>query len=564
MVPPNGEIKIQHGQLEFAGASLDFPLPGIPLFPGVNLERIGFGFGLDPTRMTGNGRISVLRLVKLDGRMVIAFPSDRTPFFLKADEVGGGFPGRLYGIAFTRPTIGATAAVIVSIPEIGDLEWVTATSSTSTRATCRSAAGSARRCSTSYSGDINGEANFDEGTINLHGDIQGCVNIDGWQCAGAVANISHAPNSGGGAGACLAVFGVHIGGGIQWAHPTDPIIWPFDGCKWSRFAVTVSASSASSAAVITKQTIKVVRALLSPAIKLYGQGAAPLVRVTGPGGQQLDSPAQGVAVSPGGKIRIIGFHNAQESFTVVGLEHARPGSYTVSALPGSVPFVKVARATDLPDARARANVSGTGLHRILNYNVLSRSGQVVDFYDVAEGGSAKLIGRVRGGGSGQLRFSPAPGRHRRQVVAQFMLQGLGAERLTVATFKPPAPRLGRPSDLRLRRHGRTLTVSWRRVADAAGYEIAITSRTGFQRFASTRATHVAFKGLARWISGVVTVRARDSLRQSDVAQRSFNGTGSPPRVFRSLPHCKVTRHKITCPGYKFHHRARRRKHKHTR
>jgi hypothetical protein len=561
MVPPNGEIKIKHGQLEFAGASLDFPLPGIPLFPGVNLERIGFGFGLDPTRMTGNGRISVVRLVKLDGRMVIAFPSDRTPFFLKADEVGGGFPTRLYGTAFTRPTIGATAAVIVSIPEIGDLELGHGYFLYQYPSYVSVGGGISQTLFDflRFSGDINGESNFNEGTINLHGDIQGCVNIDGWRCAGAVANISHAPNSGGGAGACLSIGPVNIGGGVQWAHPTDPIIWPFDGCKWSRFAVKVSTSSASSAAVTTRQTIKVVRGARSPAIQLFGQGAAPLVRVTGPGGQQLDSSAQGLALSPGGQIRIIGFRSAQESLTVVGLEHARPGIYTVTALPGSVPFIKVARATDLPAARARASVSGSGLRRILHYKVLSRPGQEVNFYDVAEGGSAKLIGRVRGGGSGALRFSPAPGRHRRQVVAQFVLQGLGAERLTVASFKPPAPRLGRPPRLRLHRHGRTLTVSWRRVAGAAGYEVAITSRTGLQRFISTRGTHVTFKRLARWLSGVVTVRALDSVRQSNVAKRSFKGTGSKPSVFHSLPHCKVTRRKISCPGYKFHHHARHHK-----
>jgi hypothetical protein len=146
-------------------------------------------------------------------------------------------------------------------------------------------------------------------------------------------------------------------------------------------------------------------------------------------------------------------------------------------------------------------------------------------------------------------------------VAQFTLQGLDAERLTVASFKPPPPRLPLPVGVHLSRQGRTLSVSWRRVPDAARYEVAVTATSGLQRIVATRGTQVAFTRLPEWLSGVVTVRARDALRQSDVARRSFKGRGSAPRAFGPLPHCHVTTRRITCPGYRFDRHPRRR-HRH--
>ncbi len=319
MVPPNGQVKITHGQLNFAGASVNFPPPGVPLFTGVNLERLGFGFGLDPTRMTGNGLIAVGKIAKLDGRLVVAFPSDRTPFVLRADEVGGGFPAQLYGTKFTRPTIGATAAVIVDLPVLGNLTLGGGYFLFQSPVYVALGGGVDFRILKTIRiyGAISGEANFRDEVVNLHGDIGACVNLVKDVCATAVANVSRGPNSAGGAGACVGVAGIHIGGGIQWAHPTKPKVWPFDGCKWSPFKLDVRATRAQAAGT----TIVVKRGQPNPAVKLYGQGAAPRVHVAGPGGQALDSTDNGLDLSPGGKIRILRYEG-DEDFTVVGLQNA--------------------------------------------------------------------------------------------------------------------------------------------------------------------------------------------------------------------------------------------------
>jgi hypothetical protein len=545
MTPPNGGVKVKNGQLNFAGASVNFPLPGIPLFTGVNLERIGFGLGLDPTRMTGNARIALLKVAKLDGRVVVAFPSARTPFFLRADEVGGGFPAKLYGTAFTRPTIGATAALEVDIPALGELQLGTGYFLYQYPSYVALGGGVDIKLFdvVELNGAIAGEANFSDEVANLHGNISGCLLIVHKVCAGAVANVSRGPNSAGGGGLCIQLGPLSVGGGVKWAHPTDPIIWPFDGCKWSRFKLDVRASRAQAAA---GRTIVVKAGQPSPAMTIDGQGGAPRVHVTGPGGQVLDSTDNGIDTSPGGKIRILRFESPAKSFTTIGLENARPGTYTVTPQQGSVPFATVARAIDLPDAKVSGKVAGVGSKRVLTYNVRRRSGQTVTFKELDKGGTTKVIGTVSNPGQGQIRFSPAPGKGRRTIEAQFELQGMSAERLPVTTFRPPAPTLPSPRGLRVKRARTNVTISWKSVAGATLYEVGVTSKTGFQRFTTTRRQHLVVKQVPKSAAGAVTVRAIDRTRQSVTAAKPLRALAAPTRKFKRLGRCTVAKRKITC------------------
>src|SRR4029077_18355853 len=94
----------------------------------------------------------------------------------------------------------------------------------------------------SYSGSVSGQYDVLKQAYNLHGDIRACLIAVRGICAGSVANFSRGPGGEGGAGACLEVARVHTGGGVQWAHPQKPIIWPLDGCKWSRFKIVIGPS----------------------------------------------------------------------------------------------------------------------------------------------------------------------------------------------------------------------------------------------------------------------------------------------------------------------------------
>jgi hypothetical protein len=549
MTPPNGEVKIVNGHLNYAGATLGFPDPGVPLFAGVNLTSIGFGLGLDPTRLKANAGITVLDLVQLNGTLVAGFPTADHPFVLLRDEVGSDFPANLYGVPFHEPTIGASADVGIKLPEVGTVtlghgyllyevpDYIAVGGGVDYKFLKIIDIG----------GSIDGAANFSDGTLNLHAEAHACLLVIGKLCADAVVNISRGPDSAGGVGGCIDAAGLHVGGGILWKRPFDPIVWPFDGCKWSRFKVDVRPSIAAA----SLRTIVVRRGQPNPALKIYGAGAAPLVRVSGPDGQSLDSTDSGFDHSPGGQIRILRYEGTREDFTVVGLENARPGTYTVSAMPGSVPFATVASATDPPGAKVTARVIGSGERRTLRYAIRKRPDQTVTFWDGSTGGAAKAIGHVRGGGSGTLHFSAAPGDRRRTIYAQFTLDGMSAERITVASYQPPRPTLATPRGLRVTRHKTRLTASWRPVPGATGYEVTLTDRlTGYQRFARSRRPRLVLSRVPLIAGGTVAVRAVDRryARAGLTASVVISRLAMPANRFRKLGHCKLRKRKLTCTG----------------
>ena len=101
MVPPDGGVRIVKGELDYIGASRRL-IPPVTLFPGLDLDKIGFGFGLKPTRILANPiELRVLRFVKIDGRMVVAWPTGGESYQLERDSAqlepdpGGGASRRI-------------------------------------------------------------------------------------------------------------------------------------------------------------------------------------------------------------------------------------------------------------------------------------------------------------------------------------------------------------------------------------------------------------------------------------------------------------------------------------
>jgi hypothetical protein len=378
----------------------------------------------------------------------------------------------------------------------------------------------------SIQGGVAGELNVASGRFNLIGNTRAC--LIGVLCRGATGLVSSR-----GVAACLDVGPVSIGGGVVYS-PFGIRLWPLDGCKWSPFAErNVRGSSEAAIAAQTGESYDVVVDADDPsrAIQLEGADGAPRVRVTGPGGQTLDSPAEAGFVTSGA-LRII--RSEETKLTAVGLQDPRPGTYRIEPLPGSPAVTRVLQAQDPPDAKVTARVSGSGTSRVLSYDVRRRPAQSVTFIEVA-GQDRRPIGTVNGGGRGTLPFSPAPGGGPRTIEAQFELDGLPAERKVVARFSPPSARLGRPGGLRIVRVGTTLRVSWASVAGAAAYEV-VTSTTGAgQRTGRTRGRTVTVGQVPKSSTGRVTVRAVAALRQGNPASASFRATARRATRFGPLP-----------------------------
>jgi hypothetical protein len=220
---------------------------------------------------------------------------------------------------------------------------------------------------------------------------------------------------------------------------------------------------------------------------------------------------------------------------VVGLQNPPAGKYQITLLSGSPAVKRVSEAKDPPAAKVTANVTGKGAKRVLHYKIRKRPAQRVTFTEI-DGKQRRVIGSVTGGGSGKLGWQPAPGVKPRKIEAEFELNGLPAERLTVATVFPPSPTLGKPKGLSIRRHGTKLAVRWKRVAGATGYQVVTdTSCAGGQRTLAAKGHSAQVTGIPQYCAGRVHVRALARLREGRPASKSFRATRKAPTALKRLP-----------------------------
>ena len=521
-----GGIVIRNGRLVSAGATQSFPGPGAEVQPGVRLGRLEFLIRPDPARLVGSGEVRVGSLLGLDGRLVHAFPTEPDPWIFNLEEAGGAFPPQFYGRPHTHKTLTVGADAYVRVPVVGltrlgrgyfvsELPGYTAFGGV---------IGAEFLGVVTLEGKLDGEINAVTGLFNLVGQAKVCV-------ADVVCDGGIGATSSGGSGGCVKLGPVNIGGGVQWRRSDEPFLWPLDGCKWSRFAEpNVRGSRAVSAQAGAPHLVRIARGDRSRAIRLEGRDGAPRVRVTSPRGETLESgPAAGYTL--GGGVRIM--RSERLRTTVVGLQAPDRGTWRIEPLSDSPAVAEITEAEDPPAARVRARVRGRGARRRLTYDIRRRPGQRVAFIESGREGK-RTIGTVSGG-RGSLRFSPAPGRGRRRILAQFELAGMPAERLTVASFTPPSPRLARPARVRARRRGKTLVVSWARVRGAARYEVVLNLRNGAQRLATSRRRRITLRRIVRSDGGRVRVRALAERRQGRPASVRFRARGRVRTRFEPLP-----------------------------
>jgi hypothetical protein len=527
---PPGGVLIRNGQLVRAFANLDFPDPGITLFAGVQLNRIGAGVGLDPTRFLGGAQLTALGIFEINGALVLALPTDATPFILTREENGNDFPANFYGRPYKRFTLALGADASLKVPLLSDpIKLASAYFLYEAPGYVAFGGGVDRDFFDvlSLSGGADGEFNAANGRFNLSGHLRVCV--ADVVCAGAIAYLSSV-----GVGGCVTIdafFGdINIGGGVVY-NPFDIKLWPFDGCRWTRFKDD-NVFEARAAQAGKPITVHVTAGERSQAVALDSVASAARIRVVEPGGTTVESPAgPGTTLTPA--VRIV--RSEQLHQTVVGLVDPKPGDYMIDVLPDSPAVTKVSRATDPPPAHVTAGVRGRGSRRTLAYDILERPQQSVTFVEVS-GVTRRPIGTVSGGGRGTLHFTPAPGSDVRHIEAQFTLDGIRAETRTVASFRPPPTRLGRPAHLRVRRRANTLIVSWRRVPGATGYELVATSPSTGQRVVRARGAHATLRRIALTSTGRISLRATAPMRQGAPASARFRATRRLKTRFAVLPH----------------------------
>jgi hypothetical protein len=272
-----------------------------------------------------------------------------------------------------------------------------------------------------------------------------------------------------GLGVCLSIttdfgFHWHPGFGFDWPPPEVLAGGPVttaagilanlhlisDSCgtgPWVTVNPRARDAQAGRAAVV------VPREQQGAVLSVVGADHAPRLRVSGPGGQTIDTPAQGV-LNTG---RAVAFSNPATRTTYIALFRPRAGAWTLQSLDGS-PIVTVRRGSILADPRVSGRVTGSGSTRLLRYQIKMPAGDDVRLFERAPGGTRQLAVVRRGG---QLRFTPSDAvGSRRAILALVERHGMPVTQLTIARFQAPPPAIGRARAIHARRRRGGVVVGW--------------------------------------------------------------------------------------------------------
>jgi hypothetical protein len=326
--------------------------------------------------------------------------------------------------------------------------------------------------------------------------IKGCANV-------------HAAAGPKGIAACGKVSPFPAGGiRVPW-NPLNFSDWSsWWGCSFSGVKAKVAIAAAAGSA-----RVRVPRGLRRVLLAVRGRGSQPHVRVQGPRGPALTTPAPGQSTASGPGWAAT--RSTSDATTYVVVERPSAGLWTIDELPGSPAVASVAIARPLPQRLARGRVSGRGRTRVLSYRVAQASGTRVTF--VERGGDPRAsdpervveqtIGRATGR-RGTIRFTPAEGRlRRRRIDAVVESDGVVVRSERVARFTAPRFRLPARPRVTVRRAGRTLTARWPAVAGARAYQTFVNLGDGGTTYRRTRRRSMRLPGFGPLGSARVEVRA---------------------------------------------------------
>jgi hypothetical protein len=446
--PDNYGVGFRNGGLDYLGGDFTFPAPGVAVFTGVFLHRIGLVVETHPTRFTGSvsltaGSVGSKTLAAIDGTVLVAFATPSEPLTVRdkraeslAIDVDGKL--RLLGavdlaeahLTYIYPYY-IEAAGKFSYQIIKDRVFVKATAG--------------------------GWVDAGSGKFNIEAGADLCIDIKVWSgCKGGSVVLSSR-----GLGGCVETWFADVGGGIYWSGGGKIF---FRSCDVGAFRATASRAAADGSF-----GVDVSKDAPFEAIEVVGRDAAPSIELTGPGGAKISTPEGGFLDTARAMIwRGIG----DDKSTWLLLPRTAPGRWTIAPAAGSQ-IATVRTAHGLPKPKVSARLSGRASKRTLAYDVTPLPGQTVTFVERGPS-TAHVIGTAKGT-RGRITFRTADGPGGpRSIVAVVDNDGLVRKQLTVARFRAPKPAAPeRPRRVRVRRTGSGLSLVWPRSAGADRYVVGV-------------------------------------------------------------------------------------------
>jgi hypothetical protein len=460
------ELSFQHGQFHSAAMALTLPPPGIPLYPGISLNKLGGSVGL-------GAKIAAVLELELAFKYAEA-SEEQLGFFggkgtlkyedneiatLEADVYSDGYSDALLTLKINLP-FGSKEPVVSAEGEIG--YWDEA------KTGLWEAYGRVHLKLWIIDAEVAGLVN------NRY--VAGCGFIGPF---GALGYWDFETSSVGGEG----FFGgnchddlkpyrsvpltQHTGGFVNETE-TEALRhrlprWPF-----------------GTAAGAPEASIALAPAPLGRDLRISSVAGTPVVTLIGPGGQSFTTPTtSGQVVMSGSQyIAALGSNPHQ---LIVYLKTPSGGEWHLRRAQGSAPIstVEVAEVAPPPVIHASIHRRG-GARYALSYHAANLpSGMKIRFY---ERGRDSIHGLATvAAAHGSVLFTPteALSRSRRIYATLLSPSGVPAQTILLGSYTAPrAFRPARPGRLRLLRRGKTAVLSWGAVSGARLYRVRVKGSDG--------------------------------------------------------------------------------------
>lgn len=238
--------------------------------------------------------------------------------------------------------------------------------------------------------------------------------------------------------------------------------------------------------------MNVPRGVPSHTVLLVGDGGAPQITATGPGGAVVRS---GEATSTGFTATV-----GNLSATYLVLTDPQRGDWTIVPNQGSPAITQTLTSSGFKPLSVTGKVRGSGRKHTINYRLRNRGhGQRVTFVERGAFGT-NVIGSTSKA-RGKLKYTIADARGgRRRVLALVETDGLQTDRKTIGSYRAPGPvKPGKVRRLRAKRKGKNVIVTWRGARGAQRYSVTVRGRhgTSLGRFVGRKARKVRFGHVRR-------------------------------------------------------------------
>jgi PKD repeat protein len=481
-----GELSFQHGQ--FHSASMVLTLPpgaGVPIYPGITLNKLGAGVGVEPFRFEGTLGASIATQLEL----TLQFR------FREATENALGFFGGKGSLSFKDDEIAQLAADVYSDGYVDALVKFDLHFPFESKDPVIKVFGEVGFWDEPPSGLWQAEGILGVKLWIINAEIGALVNNDYVAgCLGAEFGIqgryrfSDGNVDGGfyGLSNCkdqlkqyqIVPLKEHKGGFVGEEVLRFPEygrlgLGPFDVASSARTHGALASAGGGA-------TFTIPRGKMGEELRVGSATGTPVVTLTSPDGERFSSPAAAGGTSEV-KGKFISAVSPDPHKVLLFLRNPRTGLWHIAAARGSAPITSVEGAEDVPPAVIRAHVHREGTNRYaLAYSIGHFvRGTHVRFVERGRD-STHVLGTVSRA-SGKLAFTPQAALGRARTIVAYLLDAEGApvRALTVTRYTAPrAQRPARPRRVSFKRSGTTALLSWSAVAGARVYRVKIRGSDG--------------------------------------------------------------------------------------